>query len=251
MQEIIPTSYNFGLVIFSFVIAALGSYIALSATDKLRSTQGIKHTRQILMAGIALGGIGVWSMHFIGMLSLQLPLGISYSIGETIISLIAAIAASAWGLSIVAVNPKSWVRLLIAGAILGLGVSAMHYVGMYGMRFGGFFLWSAPLVLLSVLIAFIAATAALWLAFNTPTSHARLWAALLMAVAVCAMHYTGMTAAEIICTTTERLAIPSGATMISSLQLPILVISLIAGMIIAIGIDVMYNPHTQKRREMA
>ncbi|MFC5497632.1 MHYT domain-containing protein [Caenimonas terrae] len=100
---------------------------------------------------------------------------------------------------------------------------------MYGMRFGGRFDWSIGLVGLSVLIAIVAAIAALWLAFNTNTWLARGGAALLMGVAVCAMHYTGMAAADLICTTAYRSKLPRGFGVISALDLPALVITLALG----------------------
>jgi NO-binding membrane sensor protein with MHYT domain len=248
MNEVMPTSYDPSLVTLSFVVAFVGSYIALSASQKLRSSQDRAYVHHLAIAGIALGGIGVWAMHFIGMLAMRMPLGLSYSMGETVVSLVAAAAASAWALSIVARNPQSLRHLLGAGAMLGVGVCAMHYLGMYGMRFGGFFQWDMALVGVSVVIALVAATAALWLAFNTPSQWARVVAALVMAVAVCAMHYTGMLAAEIVCTTTQPLAMPAGFGLLSVLQLPMLVITLVVGMTLAIGINLLFAPHTALTR---
>lgn len=155
----------------------------------------------LCVAGLAFGGLGVWCMHFIGTLALQLPVAVHYSLDTTLLSLVAAVLASICGLGIVAANPYSLPRLVCAGAILGVGVSAMHYLGMYSMEFDGFFLWDWPLVALSCLIAFVAATAGLWLAFATSSNAARWLAAALMGGAVCAMHYTGMAAAEVVCTT--------------------------------------------------
>lgn len=155
----------------------------------------------LCVAGLALGGLGVWCMHFIGTLALQLPVAVHYSLDTTLLSLVAAVLASICGLGIVAANPYSLPRLVCAGAILGVGVSAMHYLGMYSMEFDGFFLWDWPLVALSCLIAFVAATAGLWLAFATSSNTARWLAAALIGGAVCAMHYTGMAAAEVVCTT--------------------------------------------------
>ena len=247
-EVLMPTSYNTALVVLSYVIAVVGSYIALSATQNAAELQGQAFRSRMLLAGMALGGIGVWAMHFVGMLALQMPLGMSYSMIETAISLIAAVLATAWALAVVARNPNSKPRLLLAGTVLGLGVCLMHYLGMYGMRFGGFFRWDALLVLLSVLIALAAATAALWLAFNTNSQLSRIGAALVMGLAVCAMHYTGMLAADIICTTTEPQAIPRGPGWISVLDLPMLVIALIVGMTMAMAIQVVYTLQPQKRR---
>lgn len=242
MNEVVITSYDPALVALSFVVALVGSYIALSASQKLRASTGRAYRYHLAIAGIALGGIGVWSMHFIGMLAMRMQLGLSYSMAETVVSLVAAVAATAWALSIVARNPKSWLHLLGAGAMLGVGVCVMHYMGMYSMRFGGFFQWDMALVGLSVVIALVAATAALWLAFNTPSHWMRMVAAVVMALAVCSMHYTGMLAAEIVCTTSEPLAMPTGFGLLNVLQLPMLVITLVVGMTLAIAVNLMFAP---------
>ena len=102
---------------------------------------------------------------------------------------------------------------------MGLGVAGMHYLGMHGMKIGGYITWGLRTVALSVLIAVAAGTAALWLAFNTRSMASRAGAAVLMAAAVCAMHYTGMGAAEFICTTPNRLATVQGTGLVSSLDL--------------------------------
>jgi NO-binding membrane sensor protein with MHYT domain len=105
-----------------------------------------------------------------------------------------------------------------------MSVVVMHYLGMFGLKIYGFISWDYALVALSMLIAVVAATAALWLALNTPTLRRRLLASVVMGVAVCAMHYTGMAAAEFICTTDNRNAIPQGGGYISAFRLPTLVI---------------------------
>jgi NO-binding membrane sensor protein with MHYT domain len=153
------------------------------------------------------------------------------------VSLIAAMAISALAFHIVARNPRSIGRLLLAGSMLGLGAVVMHYLGMYGMRFGGHLEWDHERVAMSVLIALVAATAALWLAFHTAQTSMRLLAAAIMALAVCAMHYTGMSAAEFICTTENRLAIPSGRYVLSALGLPMVVAVLALGMSMVLLMD--------------
>jgi NO-binding membrane sensor protein with MHYT domain len=113
----------------------------------------------------------------------------------------------------------------------------MHYLGMYGMRFGGYINWSFALVAASIGIAVVAATAALWLAFNTQPVALRLVAAAVMAVAVCAMHYTGMAAADFVCTTADRLAPPRGFGVIISTDLPDVVMVMAIGIALVLSID--------------
>jgi NO-binding membrane sensor protein with MHYT domain len=226
MNVPVTPSYQVPLLVLSYVIAVAGSMIALTAARQIVGRDGRVNKQNAAIGGLALGGIGVWSMHFTGMLAAKLNMGVSYSGVETVVSLVAAVLASAFALSHVARNPKQLSRILVAGTLLGMGVVVMHYLGMYGMRFGGYIDWSWGLVGLSALIAVVAATAALWLAFNTQTWAIRTCAALVMGVAVCAMHYTGMAAANFICTTSTPHAIPSGFGIFSSLELPIWVTAL-------------------------
>ncbi|MDR2298659.1 MAG: histidine kinase [Comamonas sp.] len=241
MDAAVNTSYNMELVVLSYLISAVGAFMALVSAKRLLSGKSASQSYRLglLSTGIALGGIGVWSMHFIAMLALRMDLGVGYSIWETGISLIAAVLISALAFHIVARNPHNMGRLLTAGSMLGMGAVVMHYLGMYGMRFGGHFQWDYGRVALSVLIALAAATTALWLAFHTVQVSARLLAAAIMAIAVCAMHYTGMSAAEFICTTNTPLAIPGGSSIVSALGLPLVVVALAFGMSLFLILDLL------------
>lgn len=237
MNVPITPTYQVPLVVLSYAIAVIGSLVALAAARRLVRRDGTVNRYSAISAGIALGGIGVWSMHFVGMLALKLNMGVSYSMVETLVSLVAAVSATSVALVYVAQAPRQLRRIVVAGSFLGLGVALMHYLGMYGMRFGGFVTWDMPVVGLSILIAMAAASAALWLAFNTATWTTRILSALIMGVAVCAMHYTGMAAAEFVCTTRTPQAIPDGFGVISALQMPVWVMVLSIGGAMAIGID--------------
>lgn len=214
------TSYQWGYVALSYAFAVLGSLVALSAASRIRQRDGSIHLGNTFAAGLALGGIGVWSMHFIGMVALRMDVGSSYAIDETVVSLVAAVIGSALALGFVARAPRQVARVLGAGFVLGMGVVAMHYLGMHGMRIPGFIRWNMGLVGASAVIAVVAATAALWLAFNTRGLGARAAAALLMGVAVCAMHYTGMSAADFICTSPDRGIAPKGPGLVNLAFLP-------------------------------
>jgi NO-binding membrane sensor protein with MHYT domain len=236
MQLAMQPDYSPPMVALSFLISALGAFAALTASSRIVGPGGRLNLLNAVISGTALGGIGVWSMHFIGMLAVRVNMGVSYSIPETFVSLVAAVAGSAGALLWVARRP-SLPRLAGAGVLLGLGVCVMHYLGMYGMRFAGFFEWSAPLVGVSVAIAIVAATAALWLAFVVRSLAARLAASLVMACAVCAMHYTGMGAATFICTSPEANGYPMGPWLITALELPALVTTVALGVAVVILVD--------------
>lgn len=236
MNQLMPQAYSPALVALSFVIAAVGAFAALTASSRIVGANGRVSLLNALAAGTALGGIGVWSMHFIGMLAVRVNMGVSYALPETIVSLLAAVGGSAAALLWVARRP-SLPRVAGAGVVLGLGVCVMHYLGMYGMRFGGYFQWSLPLVALSIAIAIVAATAALWLAFVVRNVKARIGASLVMAGAVCTMHYTGMGAADFICTSPDAGAFPQGPLLITSLQMPVLVTVVALGVAFIILVD--------------
>lgn len=246
MATVLPTSYAPALVALAFALSALGAFVALTAAAGI-ATGGRRISRfNTLASGAALGGIGVWAMHFVGMLSLRVDLAISYSVPETLLSLVAAVAASAAALAWVAPRPVP-PRIAAAGVLLGLGVCAMHYGGMLGMRFGGYLVWSWPLVAASVGIAIAAATTALWLAFTVRTVRARAGASLLMAGAVCAMHYTGMEAAGFVCTTATPFSFPTEAGTLSALDLPAVVSVAAFGLALVILVDQMFQRVGQRR----
>ncbi|OVZ55898.1 signal protein [Pigmentiphaga sp. NML080357] len=199
--DILPLRFDASLVALSFVISALGAYVALLAASRIRTMDGRVHAGYVIVAGIALGGVGIWSMHFIGMLAQVIPLGVAYGLWLNLLSLVVAVVFAGAALWYVGSARFSLDRCVTGGVLAGFGVAGMHYVGMGSMRMDAFFDWNVGLVLLSVAIAVAAATAAIWLAFNLTTELQRVAAAVVMALAVCGMHYTGAAAGTIVCST--------------------------------------------------
>jgi NO-binding membrane sensor protein with MHYT domain len=237
MDPTVTSEYRLHFVAMSFALAFIGSLISLMVTRHIRHANGRVNRNAALTAGVALGGIGVWSMHFVGMVALKLDVASSYGLVEGAVSLIAAIACTSAALVIVSKAPESVLRILGSGLLLGLGVVVMHYLGMYGMKIDGYIIWDMTMVAVSVAIAVVAATAALWLAFNTRSLGSRIAASAVMAVAVCAMHYTGMGAANFVCTTANRYATVQGWGLVSSFGLGSLVAICAFGMAVLISLD--------------
>ncbi len=242
MNSTVLSNYQPVYVALSFLFAAVGSFAALTAATRIKQADGSFSKANTLTAGLALGGIGVWTMHFVGMLALKLDVASSYAMVETSVSLIAAILAASLALGFVARAPERLGRMLGAGALLGMSVVVMHYLGMHGMKIGGYIQWDYAVVAASIVIAVVAATAALWLAFHTAALLKRFGAALVMAVAVCAMHYTGMAAAEFVCTTPNRNAIPQGFGYVSSLGISSLVIIAALSMVLLLALSLLFEP---------
>ncbi len=183
------------LVGLSFVIAVLGSFAALQLAVGIPSANSQRERwASILLSGAALGGGGIWGMHFIGMLACRMDIAVQYGTAMTVFSAFVGIAACAFGLAVYGQSTLTWSRLLIGGTVTGLGVAGMHYLGMAAMVMPAASVYNPGMVLLSLLIAIAAATAALWLAFNFRGWEQMAGGALLMGIAVSGMHYTGMAA---------------------------------------------------------
>jgi PAS domain S-box-containing protein len=186
-------SYDPALVALSIAVAVFASYTSLDLASRIDATGGRGRTAWLVGAAVALGG-GIWSMHFIAMLAFSLGMPIAYGVDITIASLAAAIAVVGMGLYAVHRWPKRRGALLAAGAFTGSGVAVMHYTGMMAMQMNAAIAYDPLLFTASVVIAVVAATTALWLAFNVSGLWSRLAAALVMGAAIAAMHYTGMAA---------------------------------------------------------
>jgi NO-binding membrane sensor protein with MHYT domain len=185
-------------VVVSVGLALVGSFAALVSAIRIPLSAGRARARWTLAAAVSLGGGAIWSMHFIGMIGYRVDgLDLRYDLPMTGLSLVIAIAASALGLSLVARRPRSIGWLAVSGVVAGLGIAAMHYTGMAAMHVGGTVTYRSSIVVLSIVIAVAAALAALWIAFRVRTSRHVVLASLVMAAAVCGMHYTAMTATQV------------------------------------------------------
>ncbi len=189
---VMEATYNYFLVALSFVVAVFGSFTALQLMRAIRSDDGKSKTGWIIGAACALGGGAIWTMHFIGMIAYEVDMEMGYDPLMTFASLLIAIVVVGAGIFILSKNPKSIPILLISGIITGLGVASMHYAGMDAMIMAGDMSYDPTLFALSVVIAVVAATTALWLAFNLEKGIHMFMASIVMGVAVCGMHYTGM-----------------------------------------------------------
>ena len=169
-------SYNPWLVLASLLMAVLASYTALNLAGRVSATKG-RSARWWLAGGSVAMGVGIWSMHFLGMLAFDFPIPMGYDPAVTFLSLLIAIASSAIALWIVCQKELSWPRLIAGALLMGAGVSAMHYAGMSAMKMNPAIQYVPWLLALSVLVAVFASGAALWIAF-----HLRLHSAPVMSI---------------------------------------------------------------------
>ncbi|HEX2165413.1 MAG TPA: MHYT domain-containing protein [Thermoanaerobaculia bacterium] len=195
-METVLGSYQPVLVSLSFIISVVGSFAALRLAKLIPLHEPDDRLPWILGASFALAGGGIWSMHFIAMLAFDMGMPVSYDIPVTALSLVLAWAVTGIGFFVVSRGASSPLRLGAAGVLMGLGVATMHYTGMAAMRMAATIAYDPTLLVLSVVIAIVASTAALWLVFHLERLWHMLVAAVIMGVAVCGMHYTGMAAAS-------------------------------------------------------
>ncbi|MDH2393287.1 MHYT domain-containing protein [Streptomyces sp. HNM0663] len=192
------SNFHYGAVtpISAYLMACLGAALGLRCTTRsLRRPHG--RAKWLALGAVSIG-CGIWTMHFIAMIgfSIQGSL-ISYDATRTLLSLAVAIAVVGIGVFLVGYRGGSLANLAVAGTITGLGVATMHYIGMSAMHTAGALHYDTPTVTLSVVIAVVAATAALWAAVSVHGLWASLGASLVMGVAVTGMHYTGMAAVSV------------------------------------------------------
>ncbi len=193
-------NFSYGLVtpVLGYLMSCLGAFLGLRCTARAMASTGRERLSWLLLAALSIGTTGIWVMHFIAMLGYTMPgQAIHYSVLITIGSMLIAVVVVGIGLLIVGFAARNWRNLLLAGAFTGLGVAAMHYTGMAAMRMPARMTYSPALFALSVVIAIVAATAALWAALNLSGARATLGAAMIMGVAVSGMHYTGMAAMHV------------------------------------------------------
>jgi NO-binding membrane sensor protein with MHYT domain len=232
-------NFSYGLLtpVLGYIMSCLGCFLGLRCTTRARALHGASRVRWLLLAAVSIGAAGVWGMHFVAMLGFSIPgQSIGYSVPVTIFSMLIAAVVVSVGLLIVGFGRAGMGRLLAGGLIIGLGVASMHYIGMSAMRMPDVMRYSTSLVVLSVIIAVVAGTAALWAALRLHTVWSTLVASAIMGVAVSGMHYTGMAAMHVYATAaaTGMVGMEGGASAESFLLPLILGISILTFVLTAV-----------------
>jgi PAS domain S-box-containing protein len=245
----LPSHYDPLLVAVSAVIAIAASYAALDLASRVTAAHSA--ARAIwLFGGATAMGIGIWSMHYVGMVAFQLPVAVLYDVGMVLVSLLAAVFASAVALWVVSRREMTVAQAVSGSTVMGSGISLMHYTGMAAMRLPALMSFDLFLVALSILIAIIVSWVALWLAFRLRAGAGAGWSwkklatAVLMGAAILSMHYTGMAAARF--EFSESMVSASAGVDISSLGTAAIVVSTftILGLAIAVSlVDRRFSAH--------
>ncbi|GGQ72043.1 MHYT domain-containing protein [Streptomyces flaveolus] len=196
----------------SYAMACTGAALGLRCTVRALGATGRSRRNWLLTAATAIG-TGIWTMHFVAMLGFQVGgTDIRYDVPLTLTSLLVAMLVVCAGVFAVGYSRDRGRALLLGGLTTGLGVASMHYLGMAAVRLHGDVSYDPTRVALSVVIAVVAATAALWAALNIRSPLAVTLASLLMGAAVSSMHYTGMFAVSVRVTPSGE-ALPGATAM--------------------------------------
>src|SRR5580704_511845 len=199
-HTMIVGSYDYPLVVLSVVIAIFASYVALELAGRVTIARGLARLAWLAGGACAMGS-GIWSMHYIGMLAFRLPIPVRYDWPLVLLSLLAAIFASAAALHLAGGQGMSLWRTLFGSLVMGGGIGAMHYIGMDAMRMGAMCHFNSSVVVLSVILAVLISFVALRVVFlardhSGTTRLRRVASAIVMGASIPVMHYTGMAAAS-------------------------------------------------------
>ncbi|MEV6572804.1 MHYT domain-containing protein [Streptomyces sp. NPDC051577] len=212
MGHLDHAAYGWLTPALSYVMASIGAALGLRCTVRALAATGSARRNWLLTAASALG-TGIWTMHFVAMLGFDVTgTEIHYDVPLTILSLLVAVLVVGAGVFAVGYGRNRRRSLVIGGLTTGLGVASMHYLGMAALRLHGEVSYEPLVVGLSVVVAVIAATVALWAALNITSPMTVAGASLVMGAAVSSMHYTGMAAVAVRVTPSD-VALPGATAM--------------------------------------
>jgi PAS domain S-box-containing protein len=194
--------YDHRLVAISIFISILAAYVALDLAERVTTARGASRLAW-LYGGAAAMGIGIWAMHYVGMVAFHLPIPVMYDWPTVLLSLFTAILTSGVALYIVSRATMGLARTAVGSLIMGCGIAAVHYIGMEAMRLKAMCLYHVGLLLLSVILAVLISFVALQLAFagrHNPSygDSRKLWSGLALGLAIPTMHYVGMAAVHFV-----------------------------------------------------
>lgn len=215
------TAYDGRLVALSIFIACISSILALQVVNLARQAVVPFQRQMAILSGSLALGVGIWSMHFIGMLALRLCTPVSYGLSMTLLSMLPSLFASWVGLSLLARSRTGWRQLVVGGTLVGSGIGAMHYSGMAAMVMAPSLRFDPWWFALSLLVAIVLAILALWIRYSELSGRlgsyrSLLLAGIVMGCATAGMHYSGMVAARFVGTPlSETPLAPSSTTMLA------------------------------------
>lgn len=213
-------SYNYVLVALSVIVAIQAGFVGLSLAQRIPAS--FAFDRRLLIAGSAITlSVGIWSMHFIGMLAIIANATIDYLVLPTLLSFLVCVLVTGVAIYMASLRSKKW--LLTGALFMGLGIATMHYVGMMALHSSAHMEHDYRYVAVSVLIAIAASGLALWLAFLASTRFPNFIGAIMFGLAVSGMHYMAMAG-----TTLHFMPVPIPAEALISSDILAMIVSVMA-----------------------
>ena len=205
-SAIVQGSYDTGLVMLSLAIAVFASFMAFSVAGQVGTAIKLSQKQILLGVGSMALGAGIWGMHFVGMLAFNLNTAVSYDWGLTALSFIPGWIAAWIALHILCHSQLRRAHIMLGGVLVGAGIGSMHYAGMAAMQMGPMLRYDPTMFGLSILVAVVLAMLALWIRYGLNRikglrgtgRRVNAIASLVMGLAICGMHYTGMAAARFV-----------------------------------------------------
>jgi NO-binding membrane sensor protein with MHYT domain len=189
------SNYNYVLILLALFIGSCASFCALELVAHISNQRGAAR-RGWLLGGAGVFGLGVWATHFIGMLAFSLTTPVGYYLPGVVVSMAPAIAAAALALALTSGGPLTAGRLWGGAVLMGAGIGAMHYSGMFAMRMAAVTYYEVPYLLGSVVFAVAASLLSLYMAFSLRDEEGdsanRAIAGLVMGTAIAGLHFTAM-----------------------------------------------------------
>src|SRR6202050_3108666 len=158
-------NFSYGALnpVLAYAVSCVGCFLGLRCTTRARAAQGATRARWLIAGALAIATTGIWVMHFIAMLGFTIPgESIRYNVPVTILSMVIAVIAVGIGMFIVGFSREGIRPLVLSGVFLGLGVAAMHYIGMGAIRVDDSLTYNPVLVAASIVIAIVAGAGAAW-----------------------------------------------------------------------------------------
>ncbi len=195
-------TYDLRAIVLSFLIAWFAAFVAIQLAGRVRSASGRRLPAWVWAGGAAFG-LGIWSMHFTGMLAFRLAVPMYYDVRTTAVSLVAAVLSCVLALYVAGTRRRSFAQLMLAAAFMAMGICSMHYLGMASITFSPVATYAPFWVVASIVVALAVSLVALhlltrfsWVG-NEPRFGVQVGASALMALGVCGTHYTGMAALQL------------------------------------------------------
>ena len=193
--------FSASLVLLSVLIASLAGYLALDLARRSARAKTPRERQTWLAVGAGTMGLGIWSMHFIGMLALNIDMPVRYRLDLVAASMAVAVLGAGVALWTITRPGAGRRALLTAAGFMGLAIAAMHYIGMASMVMEAHIIWNVPLVVASLAVAYVASLFALWLVFTVRRGGSSSWtlgrrigATLALGIGISGLHYTAMAA---------------------------------------------------------